>query len=307
LSIPPIRRRAVEATEDLEERFLRQLAESEAFDHWVVQLNGPNRFRRWDACQALGQLGDLRAVDALIERLGDQDASVCRAACRALDLLGERRLAYAVVGALGGKAQARQELARLAHEGDLRAVDPLIEQWQRRSDAMKRPSSMWHKSARRSAFLALESIRKALKHPHQLFCRSCLARFQQQDDRPEGEGALSMPVCRLCGRAVHAVVDVREVVAVLDTEMSEELSCADGVARVSYLKRDAPFDFDRVEIVRASDYEVERFCVQVSNDSDPFRKGRYRKMRCLVAPGRRLSENTLRILRSMFGKVEVRA
>jgi hypothetical protein len=228
-------------------------------------------------------------------------------------------------------------LARLAQEGDLRAVQPLIDQW-------------GHQDAdvRQSASRALESIRKAVKHRRQLLCGSCLARFEERDyrlpridTRPrrgrrrrsrrartvsvrvsdlcetladavtdmrlKGVDTVSIPVCRICGRSDKAKTDIREVVAVLDTEMSEELACADGVARVGYLKRDAPFDFDRVEIARAGDYEVERFCVQVGNDADSFRRGRYSKMRCVVASECRLSENTLRILRSMFGEVGSRA
>jgi len=48
---------------------------------------------------------------------------------------------------------------------------------------------------------------------------------------------------------------------------------------------------------------VERFAVQVGNDTDPFRRPRYRQMRCVVKPECNLSENTLRILDSVFGQV----
>ena len=62
-------------------------------------------------------------------------------------------------------------------------------------------------------------------------------------------------------------------------------------------------DFTSVQIIHATDEEVERFAVQVGNDTDPYRASRYKKMRCILGPRCHLSENTVRILRRMFGKV----
>jgi len=70
------------------------------------------------------------------------------------------------------------------------------------------------------------------------------------------------------------------------------------------LARRALFDFDRVEIIRATDEDVERFAMQVGNDTDPLRKPRYAQMRCSLAPNCHLTENTLRILESLFGRVD---
>jgi hypothetical protein len=63
------------------------------------------------------------------------------------------------------------------------------------------------------------------------------------------------------------------------------------------------FDCDWVEINQATDEDIERFAVQLGNDTDPLRRPRYREMRCLVGPECHLSENTLRILKNMFGQV----
>jgi hypothetical protein len=212
-------------------------------------------------------------------------------------MANSRRLTKYWVGRLDSPSSRRRRAAcrKLGELREVRAVEPLIRRLRDRDSTV-----------RQVAWEALKSIGKADEVFNQLFCGFCLARFQRRDRRVAQVGTVPIPVCRLCGKSAKAMANVREVVAVLDTEMSEELSCADGVARVSYLKRDAPFDFDRVEIVRAGDYEVERFCVQVGNDADPFRKDRYRQMRCAVAPGCQLSENTLRILRSMLGQVESR-
>jgi hypothetical protein len=74
--------------------------------------------------------------------------------------------------------------------------------------------------------------------------------------------------------------------------------------RVNWFQHGRLFDFDRVEIIQASYEEVERFAVQVGNDTDPFRQPRYRQMEYTIAPECQLAENTRRILASTFGQVE---
>jgi len=66
------------------------------------------------------------------------------------------------------------------------------------------------------------------------------------------------------------------------------------------------FDFEQVVIVTANDEDVERFAVQVGNDTDPVRRPKYAQMCCLVSPECALSENTVRIFRRTFGRVEVK-
>ncbi len=98
-----------------------------------------------------------------------------------------------------------------------------------------------------------------------------------------------------------------EVVAVLDAGWPEEAQReGNDLLRVNWLQRQSLFDFDSVKIIQATDEEVERFAVQIGNDSDEWRCSGYRQMRCEIEPGCDLSENTLRLLRSTFGEVKVR-
>ena len=90
--------------------------------------------------------------------------------------------------------------------------------------------------------------------------------------------------------------------AVLDNSWNESHSQEGGLLRVNTLTHRAMFDFDGVEVAQATDEEVERFAMRVGNDTDSFRKPRYEQMRCIIKC--ELSENALRILESMFGKVE---
>ncbi|MCP4397865.1 MAG: hypothetical protein GY801_11285 [bacterium] len=107
--------------------------------------------------------------------------------------------------------------------------------------------------------------------------------------------------CRICGQSLKFFDCPDEIVAVLDSRMDAEQSQQDRTLRVNWLARRALFDFAEVEIVRASDEDVERFAVQVGNDTDDFRRSRYREMSCTIDPDCDLSENTLRILKSTFG------
>jgi hypothetical protein len=78
------------------------------------------------------------------------------------------------------------------------------------------------------------------------------------------------------------------------------------ILRVNWLIRRTLFDFDEVEIVRANDEDIERFAVQVGNDTDIIRQPSYKEMRCVISSNCELSENTKRILQHMFGQVKVK-
>jgi NADH-quinone oxidoreductase subunit J len=97
----------------------------------------------------------------------------------------------------------------------------------------------------------------------------------------------------------------RQIVAVLDANWPEEAQRpGKDLLRINWLRRQTLFDFDRVEIVQATDEDVEHFMTQVTHDTDNWRRSRYRQMPCLIAPDCRLSDNTLRVLRNMFAEVK---
>jgi hypothetical protein len=108
--------------------------------------------------------------------------------------------------------------------------------------------------------------------------------------------------CRTCGQSRELLEGL--VVAVLDQEMAAEIEVA-GTIRVNWLARRNLFDFKAVEIIKATDEDVERFVVQIGNDTDAARVGRYTQLPCLVDPGCALSENSLKLLRRTFGRVEM--
>jgi HEAT repeat protein len=68
--------------------------EDERLGHFITLLSDDDAVSRWKAAEALGRIGDPRAVDELIATLWDDDARVRLKAAWALGRIGDRR-AYA--------------------------------------------------------------------------------------------------------------------------------------------------------------------------------------------------------------------
>jgi hypothetical protein len=136
-----------------------------------------------------------------------------------------------------------------------------------------------------------------------LFCPDCLTCCEARKVRLPWWQSITYYGCRICGQSREFLNG--RLIAVLDSQMNTEKFKQNGVLRVNWLAHRKLFDFDEVEIVQATDEDVERFAVQVGNDTDPKRKPRYEEMRCVVSPECQLSENTMRILQQMFGVVKV--
>ena len=133
-----------------------------------------------------------------------------------------------------------------------------------------------------------------------LLCPTCLTRCIRHQVQVSSELTTSFYGCRTCSQSREFLEG--NVVAVLDANTTDDVDVSDTI-RINWLARRELFDFDSVEIVQAGDEDIERFAVQVGNDTDPFRQRHYKTMSCKVAPGCDLSENTVKILQRMFGTV----
>lgn len=159
----------------------------------------------------------------------------------------------------------------------------------------------------RTARWLLDSIRhdttvRLAERTAEILCPNCLIRFGPH--RLPHQPDVTFYGCRACRQSRNILEGIHHIVGVLDVAEPDEQIRQGDTLYVNWLQRRNLFDFDRVEIIQASDEEVERFAVQVGNDTDPYRKPRYSQMTCRVGPDCDLSENTLRILGRMFGKVE---
>jgi hypothetical protein len=195
------------------------------------------------------------------------------------DWLGELADAYSSIVMLGGGAIPH--LIELTHNYEV--LQPLTLQL---IEAMAKETQIW------STYPTQE-----------LICPQCLTRCHIHRVNPSWWQTISYYGCRVCSQSQEFFNCPQRVTAVLDSTWPETQSHHNGLLRLNWLQHRQCFDFDRVEIIQASDEDVERFVVQAGNDTDPWRSPRYAKLPCLVGPECRLSENTRRILERTFGEV----
>jgi hypothetical protein len=154
----------------------------------------------------------------------------------------------------------------------------------------------------------LKDIAQATQHlggrTDQLLCPRCLARCGPHRADLPWQPDVTYYGCRICHQSREFIECPQGSVAVLNAAWRSAQALHNGSLGINWLARRALFDFDRVEIVRATDKDVEHFAMQVGNDTDPLRKPRYATMRCVVNPACGLSENTLRVLENTFGRVD---
>jgi len=95
---------------------------------WRSRRLYKNRAARQAAAEALGKLGDTRAVEPLVAALRGEDVEVRRTAAWALGEIGDARAVDPLIAALGDEdAEVRRVAARALGEiEDAKATEPLI-------------------------------------------------------------------------------------------------------------------------------------------------------------------------------------
>jgi hypothetical protein len=137
------------------------------------------------------------------------------------------------------------------------------------------------------------------------FCPRCLTCCAEHELQVSWLRLVTYCGCRTCGQSRQFLKG--PLIALLDSQLETDWVKRPEGWYINWLQRREIFDFSQVEIVQATDEEVERFAVQAGNDTDEWRRPRYEQMSCVVSAQCQLSENTLRILERMFGKVKIEA
>jgi len=151
--------------------------------------------------------------------------------------------------------------------------------------------------------IALNTQKRIGEDPSSYICPRCLVRCTVHKASLSAGQQVKYCGCRICHQSRNVIKWEKPVTVVLDN--TEEAVSRGGLMRENWITRRRLFDFDEVEILQATDEEIERFAIQVGNEMDIERKGRQTQIRCRVSAACEISENTLRILKSMFGKIEV--
>ena len=131
-----------------------------------------------------------------------------------------------------------------------------------------------------------------------LICPTCLVSYGEAVNSALDGDFNSDVGCRICGNRQGYFAG--KMVAVLNRDLTTDIEQVEGELRVNWLKHQHLLDFDEIEIVQATDEDVERFVVQVGNNSDADQKSRYANVTVTISPSCELSGNTQRILKRMF-------
>ena len=136
-------------------------------------------------------------------------------------------------------------------------------------------------------------------------CSHCLTHFKKHRVRLSRFKTVEYGGCRICHQSRNYLIVEGEIIARLDSKSKSLSSVKGSNLYVNWLEHRQLFDFDFVDIRRATDEDVERFAVQVQNDTDRWRDPRFEKMTCTLHRSCKLSDNTKRILEQTFGEVVV--
>ena len=154
--------------------------------------------------------------------------------------------------------------------------------------------------------IADETTRRLKYNATRSICSNCLVRCGPHKVRLSRFNSITYYGCRVCGQSRRFLNVDAPVVVTLDNQMETEYVHQNGTLRVNWLTRQTLFDFDTVEIVQATDEDIERFAVQAGNDTDAVRKPHYKIMPLIIAARCELSENSKRVLERIFGMIEVK-
>lgn len=135
-------------------------------------------------------------------------------------------------------------------------------------------------------------------------CKKCLDCYVAHKITTGRLSSVQYYACRTCGTS-RSYYDKVSPILVLDNKMQAKWMLEDNALYVNGFKRKKLFDFDSVMINRASDKEAASLAIKVGNDTDEFRTERYEDMLCTVLESCALSENTMHMLKRVFGRVQI--
>lgn len=151
-----------------------------------------------------------------------------------------------------------------------------------------------------------EETRERLAETEQdLFCVDCVVHYQKFKVNPSQVLPITYYGCPICRQSHSFRTWPDGVTVILDRTTSQEKFQKDTSISVNWLVEQTLFDFDQVEIIAATDEEIERFAVQVGNNTDNKRREKYQTIVCTLSPKINISDNTRRILEFTFGQIQI--
>lgn len=219
---------------------LASLRRSEGYDILVETLSHPSAYQREIAITALGQLGDSRSVEHLLQLLQDEEDDDLRdAAAEVLGSLGDTRAVEPLLNYLQQSQRNDVNVVVVEVLGrlhDPRAVPPLLEQLEGTEPRSR--ATIIEVLGKLRATRAVEPIIQSLSHPHNgVRQAAAMALGKLRSDAAVGP---------LCEAALHdAVAQVRKNAVVSLGQLRSKRS-------VTPLLNILNDPYERVEVIRAT-------------------------------------------------------
>lgn len=137
-------------------------------------------------------------------------------------------------------------------------------------------------------------------YPH-IICKICFHRFKFYPFNTSSFlSEHSYCVCRNC-RSIEFIHPVKKIIAVFDKTM-QNYTHENSNLYVNWLSIKKPFDFNEVQVLNASDFDISEFIMKIRNDMDREFVRQYKNIRVVVKC--ELSQNSKNLLKNTFKEVK---
>lgn len=283
-------------------RVLAKKDDDEVIDRLIEALKDPYDGVRAEAAMAFSRIRVPRAIEPLMTMLDDPSLFARNRAIDALGHSGDPKAADALVARLDPEStrdNIRIAMA-LAELKDTRAIEPL-------ADIVTHPVFKSEKAL--SALNSLKGL--VILRDGQLYCVKCIARSKtfktpNYNSNLFYSDSFLYVACRKCESNLFFSEEIQRVVLVLDRNMKEDMTVDGENLLVNQLRQEQLTDFDEIRIIDADDYQVERFAMQIKNDTDDMRREWLPLTLVHLNPKLPLSQSKINMLRDFFEVVTLK-
>ncbi len=154
--------------------------------------------------------------------------------------------------------------------------------------------------------IAYETKERLASKVDRLICPKCIVHVGANQVKIKNQTYITFYGCRSCyqSRDFQDFKNIK-IIVVLDLNLTKDKILENETLKINWFKFKKLFDFDQIEILQASDEDVERFCIQIGNDEDLLRRKRYKKISCIIGKNCNLTQETINMLKNIFGEVVI--
>jgi hypothetical protein len=246
---------------------------------------------RAEAAEALGELGDPRAVEPLITLLTFDHPYVLKHTIIALEKIGSTRAVEPLMAVLKSdhpavRTNAARALGNIAEDTDI--VEYL-------AGLTKNLDS----TARKETYDSIIKIcKKAPRDDFNFLCTRCFHRYVKHE--VPFNKTITYYACRNCRSSSYFLKGIEKVVLLVDRTVEELYARAAGTLAVNWYKIKKPFDFDEIRVNEKDDFDVEELAMKLKNDMDDERRKNLKDIPFYLSPGLKLSPAKMNLLKDNF-------